>query len=200
MNNDKKNIETKNKIIDSAILLFNKEGFSGASISDITNEAKVSKGNLYYYFKDKDELYLHCAKKCINDFRAYLINKLSNKEKSELLVIEIIKIRISFFEENPNYSFFFFNNLAKKPNHLANELKEIEKDFRKENLDLIIECLQNTTLGNGVTPEDISTFILTLQCFSLISTDSCNTNNANFGDDIIRIATIFINGLRKDII
>ncbi len=195
------NMETMQKVVDSAVVLFNKNGFSGASIGDISKHAGVSKGILYYYFKNKDELYLHCTKKCIEDFRSYLNQKLKVDDNNELLVHEFLRLRISFFEEHPNYSNLFLNILAKKPDHLSFELTEVRKEFKEENLRLIIKYLSKLPLGKGVTNEDISTFISVLQSYSatIAETHSDAENSHDRERVILRMATIFINGLKEDI-
>lgn len=47
---------TKIKIIEVAIELFSKRGFSGASIRDITKEVGIKESSLYKHFKNKDEI------------------------------------------------------------------------------------------------------------------------------------------------
>jgi AcrR family transcriptional regulator len=47
---------TKMKIIEVAIELFSKRGYSGASIRDITKEVGIKESSLYKHFKNKDEI------------------------------------------------------------------------------------------------------------------------------------------------
>lgn len=49
--------ETKDKILDSARLLFSKYGFEGTSIRDIARESKVNLAAINYHFKSKENLY-----------------------------------------------------------------------------------------------------------------------------------------------
>lgn len=48
--------ETQNKILDAAITLFNDEGTSPVSTNRIAEAAGVSKGNLHYHFRTKQEI------------------------------------------------------------------------------------------------------------------------------------------------
>lgn len=50
-------LANERKIIDAAIKQFSRHGFRGATIDQIANGAKLSKPNLLYYFKTKEELY-----------------------------------------------------------------------------------------------------------------------------------------------
>ena len=47
---------TREQILDAAGRLINLRGFHKTSVDDILRESGVGKGNLYYYFKSKDEL------------------------------------------------------------------------------------------------------------------------------------------------
>ncbi len=48
--------EKKLAIIKSAAKAFGQKGFHAATIEDITNDLKMTKGSLYYYFSTKEEL------------------------------------------------------------------------------------------------------------------------------------------------
>jgi TetR/AcrR family transcriptional repressor of nem operon len=47
---------TREQILDAAGRLIHLQGFHKTSVDDILRESGVGKGNLYYYFKSKDEL------------------------------------------------------------------------------------------------------------------------------------------------
>ncbi len=201
MSNIKNNTETLDKIVDSAITLFNKDGFSGASISNIATNAGVAKGNLYYYFKSKDELYLYCAKKCIKDIREYINDNIKNDEYNELLAIKLLRLRISFFEINPNYRTLFLNILNSKPDHLSDELYEIKCEFKEENLNLFMKCLSHIKLGKGITNRDILTFVSVLENYTSLPVEAFDNKDdyEDYCKSILKSATIFINGLKNDI-
>ena len=50
--------ETQNKILDTAITLFNAEGTAKVSSNRIAMSCSISKGNLHYHFKSKQEIIL----------------------------------------------------------------------------------------------------------------------------------------------
>ena len=49
------------KILDVACRLFLSQGYRATAVSDITGQLKVGKGTFYFYFSDKNELFLECA-------------------------------------------------------------------------------------------------------------------------------------------
>ena len=48
--------DTKTRIIKTAKHLFKHKGYSNTTIDEICNEARVNRGNLYFYFSSKEEL------------------------------------------------------------------------------------------------------------------------------------------------
>lgn len=48
--------DTKQRILDAALEVFGERGYRGASVDDIAAAAGVTKGAVYYYFTDKDDL------------------------------------------------------------------------------------------------------------------------------------------------
>ncbi|MBC8197317.1 MAG: TetR/AcrR family transcriptional regulator [Candidatus Marinimicrobia bacterium] len=50
--------EKKEKILDSAMEVFIKSGYSETRMDDIVNESGMSKGAIYYHYKSKKELFL----------------------------------------------------------------------------------------------------------------------------------------------
>jgi len=48
--------DTKQRILDAAVEVFGERGYRGASVDDVAMAAGVTKGAVYYYFTDKDDL------------------------------------------------------------------------------------------------------------------------------------------------
>jgi AcrR family transcriptional regulator len=51
-----KGLATRDRILDTATALIFEHGVAGTTLDDVRAAAKVSKGQLYHYFADKDEL------------------------------------------------------------------------------------------------------------------------------------------------
>ncbi|MGQ9464563.1 MAG: TetR/AcrR family transcriptional regulator [bacterium] len=61
----KTNIE--HKIIRSAIKLFVQKGFFNTTVDEIAHSAKIAKGTVYLYFKDKSDIYIEIIKGQLNE-------------------------------------------------------------------------------------------------------------------------------------
>lgn len=72
MNRQQRSQQTREKILQTALSLFGMYSYDQASMNQLHQQAKVSKGLIYHYFKDKDALYLSCIEASIHDFLAFL--------------------------------------------------------------------------------------------------------------------------------
>ena len=55
---------TKERLIEAAIKEFAEHGLSGARVEQIAERADINKQAIYYYFKDKDDLYSFALERC----------------------------------------------------------------------------------------------------------------------------------------
>ncbi|WP_214482176.1 TetR/AcrR family transcriptional regulator [Bacillus sp. SM2101] len=69
---DKKNLpkeDAKSKIISHATSIFSQKGYAATSISDISKATGLSKSHIYYYFENKEMLFVFLAKKSMTEWR-----------------------------------------------------------------------------------------------------------------------------------
>jgi AcrR family transcriptional regulator len=55
-----KNTSRRAEILRSAVAAFRRRGYHGASVDEIAGTLGMTKGNLYYYFKNKEEILFFC--------------------------------------------------------------------------------------------------------------------------------------------
>jgi TetR/AcrR family transcriptional regulator, repressor of fatR-cypB operon len=93
--------QKKNNIIENALKLFSKNGFYNTTIPDIAKSMKMSVGNMYNYFKSKEELAKYAIK--------YSTNVLAVELK------EINQMNISSKEKVFLFTKKYFENVKKSP-------------------------------------------------------------------------------------
>ncbi|MGM9922428.1 MAG: TetR family transcriptional regulator [Bhargavaea sp.] len=59
-NASRKQQEKREKIIMSAIAIMNREGFRYTTMEQVASEMQMTKGSLYYYFRNKQDLMFQC--------------------------------------------------------------------------------------------------------------------------------------------
>jgi TetR/AcrR family transcriptional regulator, repressor for uid operon len=72
--------EVKEKIVQAAIITFSKYGYDKTRMDDIAENAKISKGTLYLYFKSKEKLFYAISENSINELKEQLSKLFSKKE------------------------------------------------------------------------------------------------------------------------
>ena len=81
----RKSCETRQKIIDAAMKLFESKGSQAVRIDHILNESKTGKSQFYHFFKSKDDLTHQCIEDAINYLRSpESRQEFSFKDKNEL--------------------------------------------------------------------------------------------------------------------
>ncbi len=80
-----KNIFTKSEltrqfIIEKSAPVFNRKGFAGTSLSDITRATGLTKGSIYGNFKDKDDVAVSVFKYNINNLVSFLSREIGQGE------------------------------------------------------------------------------------------------------------------------
>ena len=96
--------KTKEKIIETAIILFNQEGTSSISTNHIAKELGISTGNLYYHFKNKEEIIRAILEKMIQEWDRVWQVPVSNWQPT----LEDLKSVIRYsFQLEWKYRFFY---------------------------------------------------------------------------------------------
>jgi AcrR family transcriptional regulator len=57
MNQEERSEKSKQQILDAALRLFSHKGYGATSVRDISEEAGLSKGNVYHHFPDKETIF-----------------------------------------------------------------------------------------------------------------------------------------------
>ncbi len=125
MNREEKNLQMRNKIMQAAIQEFGTKTYAEASIGNLCSLHGLSKGIIYHYFKDKDELYLSCVKECFASFSQYLqaADFLADSDVSACLQ-HYFSVRFAFFEQNPLCFHIFYEARCTPVRHLAKKIAE----------------------------------------------------------------------------
>jgi AcrR family transcriptional regulator len=97
----------KNKeklILDSAVALFTTKGFNATRMEDIAKKAGISKGLTYFYYKNKEDLFMALTKKAFDQFKEEFRESFRSKGKNGLEMITDLMQRIwNFSKEQPVY-------------------------------------------------------------------------------------------------
>lgn len=103
--NDKNNTQNDRKmtILNAAMKLFSKTDFHEVTVDEIAQNVGLSKGTLYLYFKNKEDLFFSIIKEKTNEFFSRLENSISDELPFDQRLHNFIKTYLNFFKENSAY-------------------------------------------------------------------------------------------------
>ena len=158
-------------ILDSAIVLFTTKGYEATRIEDVAKKAGISKGLTYFYFKNKEDLFMALTKKAFDQLKEEFRESFTTKGRSGLeMVMDLVKRILEFSEKQPVYyqSIIHFLDLMKKytdPNALSEidpkisdsdhfqKLLEIHQDPIKTGIQMISQGIKDGSIRPELQPE-----------------------------------------------
>lgn len=147
--------DIKEKIDNAALKIFVEKGYEKTKISNIATESNVSVGNIYRYYKSKEEIFYSIAPESVlEDLKSILINKLtfakdktSNELNSENDFQLVNEEFIDYMIKNREQILIMFNGSkgtryeSLKYEAINYMIKNIKKNYSKENNKIIYDSM-----------------------------------------------------------
>jgi AcrR family transcriptional regulator len=95
-----KSEETRNRILNTALELFRREGFDQTTMRQIATECRVALGAAYYYFPSKDTLVMAFYERAQFELEPILIQELSRHKRVEARLKALIQAKFRYFQPN----------------------------------------------------------------------------------------------------
>ncbi len=181
--------QTKEKIISSAMLLFAQEGLNGISVDEIAKEANINKAMIYYYFKNKSELYTITVTYLLDNIYNTIVKETEGLEKAKDKLKSFIYNFASYAKQNNHLSSLMLAELSVGGKHLPAEMfAGLKKIF----------ALLNNILKQGIDENEFEQtmpivihFMITGTINLFITTQGLRKEIHNeFGNDICSECTI----------
>lgn len=157
-------MELRDRIVETALLLFDEKGYHGVSVNEIVKEANTSKGGFYYHFSSKEELLF-----VMHDvFITYALDKVStakfrNEDPVQKLTA-IIKDHLKVFHLYKSHLTVFYQ----ESKYLRAEDREIIRKKRKLFKQLILDVIQEGKT-TGKFREDINVEITSMAILGMVN-------------------------------
>ncbi len=146
------------KMLEAAARLFGARRFHEVRMEDVAAEAKVSKGTLYRYFRDKEEMYLALLGRASQQLVQRLRRQTKAAKGARARLIALVDAVLTFFDAQPH----LFDLIQR-----AEVLRGPGSDFpwqpvREEGLRLVATIFQEGKTGREFTVGDPGTAALML--------------------------------------
>ncbi|MEG0313666.1 MAG: TetR/AcrR family transcriptional regulator [Erysipelotrichaceae bacterium] len=167
MKQTEKALSSKDKILKAAIIEFSKHSYELASLNNICNDNNISKGLIYHYYNNKEDLYLACVKVCYDNFQNFISLNTYDFSNFSQGINDYLNQRFKFFNTNKVLGRLFFYTVYQPPLELTNKLLELRSSFDNQCIEYFKEALKNIKLRNSVTEESaLNYFILFQELFN----------------------------------
>jgi AcrR family transcriptional regulator len=141
--------EVKEKIVQAALTTFSKYGYDKTRMDDIAENAKISKGTLYLYFKSKEKLFYVISENSTKELKEQISKLFSKKE-------DLVSDAEKFYDQYRNLIHdsekVFFEMIAESSRNL--KLRRALYEHRIKVYDIVINYL-NHQLEKGFFRKNI---------------------------------------------
>jgi AcrR family transcriptional regulator len=154
--------EDKQLIFELAAGIFTKKGYHKTTVEEIAAAVGVSKGTIYYYFKNKEELYLAILREGVDLFHGELLKAAERAVSPQEKIKELIRGHFIFCEQEKDLVFLFLKELG-------------STDFSREILaNMLAKCLQvfRSVIEEGIAKKvfrPVNPEILTTALFGMLT-------------------------------
>ena len=156
MKREEKNQQTRRRILESALAEFAEQGYGASSVNTISNGEGLSKGIIYHYFPTKDDLYLACVEECFQMLTGHLQSHTNMVgQTAEERLEQYFRVRLDFFEQNPQYQRIFCDAVIMPPAHLEASIQEKKAPLDRFNIDSLNRMLEPVSLRSDLSREDV---------------------------------------------
>jgi TetR/AcrR family fatty acid metabolism transcriptional regulator len=191
-------IQDKRKaILDSAIEVFAKKGFSKANIQEVANKADVASGTVYLYFRNKDDLLLQAMKSMMDSTLSEIKSKIANIETSVEKLFLFFYHHCEIFTHNPSMARF-----------LIVELRQSEEFYKKhptynpyhEYQSFVQELVTNAIAEGTTMPYNpvVISYILLGAMDTILMEWLINPDRINLEQVTTEVREILHNGMKKE--
>ncbi|MDX1960021.1 MAG: TetR/AcrR family transcriptional regulator [Leptospiraceae bacterium] len=148
-----KSIQTRSRIYESAIALFQSKGFNESTMREIAKEAKISLGLTYYHFKSKEEIVLEFYKntqtESLMQCKEYFAKEKSLKPRLQFLLEQ----KLNQFEPYANFLHILASS-AGDPSNPLSPFSEETKEIRESAIQIFSLAIED--IGEKI-PDDLKT-------------------------------------------
>lgn len=159
--------QRRNQIVDAAEDVIFSKGLEQATMDEIAEQAELSKGTLYLYFKNKTELYLAITQRGSNILNSRFAKVFAGDHDHS--GIELIRLMgetyLDFVRKNPDYfkAFMFYESLSDVEELRESEYAQTCEENRRDALNFMIRALQigmqDGTVDDSYDPKELAVVI-----------------------------------------
>lgn len=154
----KQALQTKKKILETALELFSKKGFDRVTVDEIVKKSGVSKGAFYVYFPSKYDVFLEKFKE-IDDFYADFFEALSKELNFQEKILRLIESQMIYLRDELGKDLMrtvYMSGLMQAEN---NFFTNTDRKLYKIIQSLVTEAQKNHEVTRDLTSNEVTMLI-----------------------------------------
>ena len=137
-----KSEETRNRILEAALVLFRRQGFENTTMRDIAKEAGVALGGAYYYYDSKDALVMSFYQRAQEDLGSLLESALAVTKGPGARLHAVINTKFKYFAQNRKLLGALSTHID--PQHPLSPFSEQTRAIRERDIAFMSRALEDS--------------------------------------------------------
>ncbi len=176
MTQEERKRRSREEIYRVALEEFGTNGYEKVTMERICTRHNISKGMMYHYYANKDELFLLCVERTYGDMKDYLEREVAQLPQQN--PVEAIKgfflLREGFFQRNPLQQGIFEAAAFRPPNHLLEQIRQLQAPVRALNGRFLQGLMERCQLRPGLDQERVARYLEMAEAMFRHSCHSCS--------------------------
>jgi len=143
---------SKQKIFCAAMEEFGQNNYDKVTMESICAKHHISKGMMYHYYSNKDNLFLLCVENTFQLLQEHLEQGMKSSELRGHIesIRHFFEMREYFFQQHPMQKCIFENAIIHTPKHLEKEIHKLHQPIEKLNKSFLENIVENMQLRPGI--------------------------------------------------
>lgn len=197
MNNIERSAKTKSAIMESATMLFARDGYESAGVAEICSLAGVSKGAFYYHFESKEAVFLELIDTWLNALETNFSTVTSQAKSVPDGLLEMAGMMQPLFENNRYFMGLFLElwTHANRNEKIRRSTIAPYRRFQEAFANLISQGITEGTLEE-IDPETASQLLLSLSS-GLFLQAALEPETDDWGYKLQESIKMLLNGIKR---
>lgn len=147
---------SKKEILQAAMEEFGSHNYADVTMEQICVNHGISKGMMYHYYANKDELFLLCVKEMFRQLEEQVAHDMAKLAQQPVMerVRNFLLIREYFFQLHPHLKLIFENALFRTPKHLADDIQQLRRPLAERNRQFFEQVILQLPLREGISAQE----------------------------------------------
>ncbi len=194
---EREKLYKRREILLAALRVFAEKGYEHANVEEIAERAEFSKGALYNYFANKEEMFIALLDEGFADFERMVKDGFENDLPLRERFKRFTRSTLDYFEQNPDYLTLLFKENLQLKIKLISSFRERYAHKRQKLVRIIATALNQGMERKTVRSIDPIQLVEVFWniVFAFLIHSRCGDNRASIDEDVETIVTIFFDGI-----